>query len=225
MIGAAEVDDLGVDTPEGIIVGEVSYKGHRYPAEIIAPVRPSPVADHPQLPAVGIAAGLRLRHVGRPVEGNAQWSTAHTGADELDSRYDSRSVPARIQRQVRQQRADIDALYELVERVDQKVDALDIKLDRRFDESVASSPRFYVSSAVDSRTSGFHVTQGSVLRNPRPARGYRPDLVGRLPRPGSRRTVPVPSHCRQSSTLIPMQSSAGQSAVALRGTHMVASRS
>ena len=39
-----------------------------------------------------------------------------------------------IQRQVRQQRADIDALYELIERVDQKVDALDIKLDRRFDE-------------------------------------------------------------------------------------------
>ena len=39
-----------------------------------------------------------------------------------------------IQRQVRQQRADIDALYELVERVDQKVDALDAKLDRRFDE-------------------------------------------------------------------------------------------
>ena len=35
---------------------------------------------------------------------------------------------------VRQQRADIDALYELVERVDEKVDALDIKLDRRFDE-------------------------------------------------------------------------------------------
>ena len=39
-----------------------------------------------------------------------------------------------IQRQVRQQRADIDALYELVERVDQKVDALDVKLDRRFDK-------------------------------------------------------------------------------------------
>ena len=39
-----------------------------------------------------------------------------------------------IQRQVRQQRADIDALYELVERVDQKVDAMDVKLDRRFDE-------------------------------------------------------------------------------------------
>ena len=39
-----------------------------------------------------------------------------------------------IQRQVRQQRADIDALYELVERVDQKVDALDVKLDRRFGE-------------------------------------------------------------------------------------------
>ena len=33
-----------------------------------------------------------------------------------------------IQRQVRQQRADIDALYELVERVDQKVDAVDVKL-------------------------------------------------------------------------------------------------
>ena len=30
--------------------------------------------------------------------------------------------------------ADIDALYELVERVDQKVDALDVKVDRRFDE-------------------------------------------------------------------------------------------
>ncbi len=36
MIGAAEVDDLGVDTPEGDHRGEVSYKGHRYPAEIIA---------------------------------------------------------------------------------------------------------------------------------------------------------------------------------------------
>jgi succinate dehydrogenase / fumarate reductase flavoprotein subunit len=36
VIGAAEVDDLGVDTPRGIIVSEVSYKGHRYPAEIIA---------------------------------------------------------------------------------------------------------------------------------------------------------------------------------------------
>jgi chromosome segregation ATPase len=35
-----------------------------------------------------------------------------------------------IQRQVRQQRADIDGLYELVERVDQKVDALDVKLER-----------------------------------------------------------------------------------------------
>ncbi len=39
-----------------------------------------------------------------------------------------------IQRQVRQQRADVDALYELVERVDQKVDALDVKLDRQLDE-------------------------------------------------------------------------------------------
>jgi len=28
----------------------------------------------------------------------------------------------------------IDALYVLVERVDQKVDALDVKLDRRFDK-------------------------------------------------------------------------------------------
>jgi len=39
-----------------------------------------------------------------------------------------------IQRQVRQQRADVDALYELVERVDRKVDALDVTLDRRLDE-------------------------------------------------------------------------------------------
>jgi hypothetical protein len=39
-----------------------------------------------------------------------------------------------IQRQVRQQRADNDSLYELVEQVDQKVDALDVKLGRRFDE-------------------------------------------------------------------------------------------
>lgn len=35
---------------------------------------------------------------------------------------------------MRQQRGDIDALYELVQGVDQKVDALDVKLDRRFDE-------------------------------------------------------------------------------------------
>ena len=59
---------------------------------------------------------------------------AHTGADELDGRYDSGVSQPEIQRQVRQQRADIDALYELVERVDQKVDAVDVKLDRRFDE-------------------------------------------------------------------------------------------
>ena len=44
-----------------------------------------------------------------------------------------------IQRQVRQQRADIDSLYELVQRVDlkinevdQKVDALDRKVDAGF---------------------------------------------------------------------------------------------
>lgn len=43
-------------------------------------------------------------------------------------------VQPEIQRQVRQQRADIDALYKLVQRVDQKVDALDVKLDRRIDE-------------------------------------------------------------------------------------------
>lgn len=36
VIGAAEADDLGVDTSEGIIAGEMSYKGQRYPAEIIA---------------------------------------------------------------------------------------------------------------------------------------------------------------------------------------------
>ena len=71
---------------------------------------------------------------GRVCKPNAQWSSAHTGADQLDGRYDSGVSQPEIQRQVRQQRADIDALYELVERVDQKVDALDIKLDRRFDE-------------------------------------------------------------------------------------------
>jgi hypothetical protein len=59
---------------------------------------------------------------------------AHTCADPLDGRYDSGVSQPEIQRQVRQQRADIDALYELVERVDQKVDAVDVKLDRRFDE-------------------------------------------------------------------------------------------
>jgi len=64
--------------------------------------------------------------------------------------------------------------------------------------------------------------KGIVLRNTRPARSYWLDVVGG---PGSSRTVPVPSHCRQSSTLTPMQSSAGQSAVALRGTHIVASGS
>ncbi len=46
-----------------------------------------------------------------------------------------------MQRQVRHQRADVDSLYELVENVDRKVDTLDekvtaleVKLDRRFDE-------------------------------------------------------------------------------------------
>ena len=52
---------------------------------------------------------------------------------QVDSAIPGVSQPE-IQRQVRQQRADIDALYELVERVDQKVDAVDVKLDRRFDE-------------------------------------------------------------------------------------------
>ena len=66
--------------------------------------------------------------------GNAQWSSAHTGADEFDGRMIPGVSQPEIQRQVRQQRADIDALYELVERVDQKVDALDVKLDRRLDE-------------------------------------------------------------------------------------------
>ena len=62
---------------------------------------------------------------------NAQWSTAHTGADELDGRQDSGVSQPEIQRQVRQQRADIDALYELVVRVDHKVDALDVSFHRR----------------------------------------------------------------------------------------------
>ena len=34
--GAAEADDLGIELNRGTIVGEVSYKGHRSPAEIIA---------------------------------------------------------------------------------------------------------------------------------------------------------------------------------------------
>ncbi|MBO0876060.1 MAG: hypothetical protein J2P19_21975 [Pseudonocardia sp.] len=35
-----------------------------------------------------------------------------------------------LPRQVRQQRADIDSLYELVEGIDRKIDALDTKLDQ-----------------------------------------------------------------------------------------------
>ncbi|HEX7323344.1 MAG TPA: hypothetical protein VF299_10545 [Mycobacterium sp.] len=38
-----------------------------------------------------------------------------------------------IDRLVRQQRADIEALYELVEGVDHKVDALDVKLSAKVD--------------------------------------------------------------------------------------------
>jgi hypothetical protein len=71
------------------------------------------------------------------------------------------------------------------------------------------SPRRLRSSLYRARITGsFAALDGSCYGTPRPARGCRPDLVGRLPRPGSSRTVPVPSHCRQSSTLIPMQSSA-----------------
>lgn len=36
-----------------------------------------------------------------------------------------------LPRQVLQQRADIDSLYELVEGIDRKIDALDTKLDQR----------------------------------------------------------------------------------------------
>ncbi|MDN5932661.1 MAG: hypothetical protein L0I24_16620 [Pseudonocardia sp.] len=48
-----------------------------------------------------------------------------------------------MQRQVRQQRADIDSLYELVENVDRKVDTLDDKvsaLDVKLDRRLATSP-------------------------------------------------------------------------------------
>jgi hypothetical protein len=45
-----------------------------------------------------------------------------------------RNVPARHPASGAPAACDIDALYVLVERVDQKVDALDVKLDRRFDE-------------------------------------------------------------------------------------------
>ena len=62
-------------------------------------------------------------------------SGAHTGADQLDGRYDSGVAQPEIQRQGPDSVPNnIDALYELVERVDKKVDAVDVKLDRRFDE-------------------------------------------------------------------------------------------
>jgi hypothetical protein len=67
---------------------------------------------------------------------NAQWSSAQRISaltSSMAARIPGVSQPE-TQRQVRQQRADIDALYELVEHVNQKVDALDVKLDRRFDE-------------------------------------------------------------------------------------------
>ena len=61
--------------------------------------------------------------------------------DWYQCRYRPGVSQPEMQRQVRQQRADIDSLYELVEGVDQKVDsldekvsALDVKLDRRLDE-------------------------------------------------------------------------------------------
>ncbi len=69
-----------------------------------------------------------------PFAGVSCVRTALPAPTKLDGRYDRRVSQPEIQRQVRQQRADIDGLYELVERVDQKVDALDVKLDRRFDE-------------------------------------------------------------------------------------------
>jgi septal ring factor EnvC (AmiA/AmiB activator) len=79
-------------------------------------------------------------------------------------------VQPEVQRQVRQQRADIDSLYELVSGVDQKVDtleekvgaldqkvdaldqkvdALDMKLDRRLDE--VSSQLSEVLRRIDER--------------------------------------------------------------------------
>jgi len=70
-----------------------------------------------------------------------RWHThARAGTDASSSpprrggRYALLVSQPEIQRQVRQQRGDIDALYELLERVDQKVDALDAKVDCRFDE-------------------------------------------------------------------------------------------
>jgi hypothetical protein len=73
--------------------------------------------------------------------GSSGGFTSRVGDDLRPSaltRLDGAMIPGvaqpEIQRQVRQQRADIDALYVLVERVDQKVDAVDVKLDRRFDE-------------------------------------------------------------------------------------------
>jgi hypothetical protein len=102
-----------------------------------------------------------------------------------------------IQRQVRQQRADIDALYE---HVNQKVDALDVKLDRRFDEISGQLSEVLRQLGVDSRTSGFHVSlKDRLTEHPR---SYRPDLVGRWSRtwtpsttPNGRRRTRVPGRC------------------------------
>ena len=95
---------------EGVPGGTADAVDGRHP-HACGQLVPSGPADREQPPPGGLL-DPRVRH-GRDHE-----------------RHDERAQA----RQVRQQRADIDALYELVEHVDQKVDALDVKLDRRFDE-------------------------------------------------------------------------------------------
>ena len=95
-----------------------------------------------------------------PRKPNAQWSTAHTGADELDGRYDSRKCPSpRYSVKCASSVPTSTSWSSVSIRRSTPLTSSAIADSMR---SVASSPRFYVSSAVDSRTSGFHLS----LRDP-----------------------------------------------------------
>ena len=96
-------------------------------------------------------------------EPNAQWSSAHTGADELDGRYDSLECPS--------PRSSVRCASS-VPTSTRSTSWLSVSIRKSTPwtsrstadsmRSVASSPRFYISSAVDIRTSGFDVTRGSL---------------------------------------------------------------
>lgn len=95
----------------------------------------------PPASMVGRAGRARASH-------NQGTGTPGRSPEAKSYRYRHLVSQPEMQRQVRQQRADIDSLYELVEGVDHKVDtltehvgaldakvnALDAKVDRRFDE-------------------------------------------------------------------------------------------